>query len=166
MDISEILDNLGYLAAPLVVFFLFRLVKRIPQKWLRISAHIISVLVFIICGVALILDLLFLVTTERRPAIVSPDGKHFAVIYWTNVIFDHNYVAVAHISIRSRCNPIATEVFADGVVARSLPDLLNDPEVRWLDGRHLLISSRSNGKVGNCPPGSNRFKGIEVLCRE
>jgi hypothetical protein len=166
MDISEIWNNLGYLAAPLIVFVFFRFAKRVPRKWLRISARIGCVLLFIICGLGLIGDAFDLAMTVRRPVIVSPDGKHVAVACWKWVIFDVNYVAEAHVSVRSRFNPIATEVFADGVVARSLPELHNEPEVRWLDDHRLLISSRNDGLIKDCSPGPSRIVGIEVLCRK
>jgi hypothetical protein len=167
MDISEIWDNLGYLVAPIVAFLLFRLARRIPRNWLRISARAVAIVFFLIAGVALICEGYWLFClTERRPAIFSPDGRHVAVTRWTVVLFDVNYLAEAHISIRSRFNPFAKEVFADQVVTRLLSDLLKDPDVRWLDDHRLLISSRSDGQVKDCSPGPSRIDGIEVLCQK
>ena len=167
MDISEIWNNLGYLAAPIIAFVLFRLARRIPRKRLRISASTMTIRFFLIAGLALVGEGISLFYwTIRRPVIVSPDRKHVAVVCWTGVLFDETYTAAAHISVRSRFSPIATEVFSEGVGARTLPDLLNDPAVRWLDDHRLLISSRNDGQVKDCFPGPSRIDGIEVLCQK
>jgi hypothetical protein len=167
MDISEIWDNLGYLAAPLVAFFLFHFARRIPREWLRIPVRFVCVLLIMIAVLALAAEGCWVLCwTTRRPAIVSPDGRHVALACWTGVIFDVNYVAAAHVSVRSRFSPIATEVFADQVVARSLPDLLNDPEVRWLDDHRLLVSTGKSGQIKGCSPGPSGVAGIQILCQE
>jgi hypothetical protein len=167
MDISEIWNNLGYIAAPLAALLLFRLARRMPRKWLRISARTGAMALFLIAGLALLIDGYWLLgRTVRRPAIVSPDGRHIAVARWTGVLFDENYVAEAHVSIRSRFSPIAKEVFTDQVIARLLSDLPNDPEVRWLDWHRLLISSKKDGEIADCSPKPNLLDGIEVFCQK
>src|ERR1035441_1377404 len=134
MDISEIWNHLGYLAPPIVALILFVLSRRIPHKWVRIPARVGSIMLFLIAGFVLFIDGCELITaTARRPGIISPDGKHVALTYWVlvgAVGFDH-----VHISVRSRYNPAATEVFTG--LANNTP---NDPEVRWLDDHRLLIS--------------------------
>jgi hypothetical protein len=167
MDISEVWNNLGYLAAPLLAILLFCLARRIPRKWLRVSTCAGAIVLFLISGIALLAagyELMY--GTVRHPMIVSPDGKHVAVAYWGGVLFDENYVAEVHVSVRSRFSPIATEVFKGQVITRLLSDLPNDPEVRWLDGHRLLISRRIKGKNKDCSPGPSRVAGIEVLCQE
>lgn len=166
MDISEIWDNLGYLAAPLAALLIFLLARRIPRKWLRIFVRTTAIVLLLISGLTLVVALLDFARSVRIAAIVSPDGKHVAVARWTGGLFDENYSAEAHVSVRSRFSPIATEVFSNGVVARSLPDLLNDPEVHWLDRNRLLISNGTGGQIKSCSPGTNRVEGIEVLCKE
>jgi hypothetical protein len=113
----------------------------------------------LIAGFALFLDGCELATsTARRPGIISPDGKHVAVVRWfLPGAMGSNYI---HVSIRSRFSPIATEVESDG------GDPSDDPDVRWLDNHRLLISYWVKGKIEACSPGPDKVKGIEVLCQK
>jgi hypothetical protein len=167
VDISEIWNNLGYLAAPILAILLFLFARRMPRKWLRISARSGAIVLFLISGLALLADGLDLFSrTVRRPAIVSPDGKHVAVANWTGVVFDENYAAYAHISVRRRFSPLATEVYTGEVVTRRYSDISNDPQLYWLDGHRLLISTSKNSEIKDCSKGPKRVDGIEILCRE
>ncbi len=83
MDISEIWDNLGYLAAPLAALLIFLLARRIPRKWLRIFVRTTAIVLLLISGLTLVVALLDFARSVRIAAIVSPDGKHVAVARWT-----------------------------------------------------------------------------------
>jgi hypothetical protein len=159
MDISEIWNNLVFLAAPAVALVLIILAHRIPRKLVRIPAYAGSILLFLIAGFVLFLDGCELTTsTARRPGLISPDGKHVVVVRWfLPGAMGGNY---AHVSIRSRFSPVATEVESgEG-------DPPNTPDVRWLDNRRILISYWEKGQIKACSPGPNRVEGIEVLCQE
>jgi hypothetical protein len=167
MDISEIWDNLGFIITPILASLIYIFARRIPRRSLRIFASACAAIIFLISGIALLaVGYYRLVLTVRCPAVVSPDGKHVAVTYWDGVIWDEEYVARAHVSIRSRYSPIAEEVFADQVVKHLLSDISKDPEVQWLDRHQLLISSKRDGQIRDCSPRRSRIDGIEVLCRQ
>jgi hypothetical protein len=101
IDISEVWNNLGFLLALVVALFLLFMALRVPKKWIRIPAIGFGALFVVIAGLALLLDGYFLLaSTARRPGLVSPDGKHVAVVRWDlvgAVGLDH-----VHVSIRSR----------------------------------------------------------------
>jgi len=166
IDISEIWSNLVYLVAPFTTLYLLFAASRIQRRWLRLVAVGLSFGSTILVAVASVfMGYLFFGATVRSPATISPDGKHVAIAYWTHVIFDENYVALAHISVRSRYSLVAKEVFTCQVISSSESGLRNDPEVRWLDSRRLLISNKKSS-LARCPSESLKVDGIEVLCQE
>jgi len=167
MDISEIWNNLGYFTAPLITIPLFFLSRRIHRKWLRLALCSGAVLLLLISGIFLLIDGFWLMKmTVRRPSVVSPDGRHIAVALWTGVIWDENCAANAHIFVRDRYSPIASEVYTHEVVQRQCSDITKVPAFRWLDDHHLLVSKSDNGQIKDCSPGSIIVDGIEILCQE
>jgi hypothetical protein len=167
MDISEIWNHLVYFAAPFIAILLFLFTRRIHRKWLRLTLCSGAILLFLISSLILLIDGFWLMKmTVRRPSVVSPDGKHVAVALWTGVIWDENCAANAHIFIRRRFSPIASEVYTHEVVQRECTDITKVPAFRWLDDHRLLVSRSDNGQIKDCSPGSIIADGIEILCQE
>ena len=159
MDVSEIWDNLVYLVIPVVALLLFLWSRRIRRRWLRILARTFSFLVFLLGGVALLLDGYSLAScTGRKPGVMSQNGRHVAVIYW--VLTGATGSDHVHVSVRSRFSPVSTEVFNGSA---QYPD---QPKVRWLDDHRLLISYWERGAIMACSPTSSVSKDIQVLCQE
>jgi hypothetical protein len=159
-DISEIWSHLGFVLAPAAGIFLVILCGRLKKKWMRYTGLTLAVSLSLIAILALLADCYFtLESTARIPNIVSPDGKHVAIVNWTlmgAVGFDH-----VHISIRPSYWPFAKEV--ESGFAEQPP---RNPAVRWLDNQHLLIVYYDKGKIEPCNLSSEAIDGIEVLCQQ
>jgi hypothetical protein len=97
-------------------------------------------------------------STVRRSGIISPNGRYVAVTRWfLPGAVGSNYV---HVSVRSRFSPIATEVDSGPA------DPPDEPQVRWLDDHHLLITYWDKGQIEKCSAGPNKVENIEVLCKQ
>lgn len=136
MDISEVWRNSGFLIAPLLALFLLRRSRRISTLLMRRVATASASLFLALSALALMLDGCELEScTARRPGIVSPDGKHVAIVTW--------FLDGARVDLRSRYLPWGTRVYRGrGEIPINAADP-GDPVVTWTDAHHLWISSGS-----------------------
>jgi len=164
MDLSEewriAIKGLEYVVAFGMVGGGFYLAYRLRRRWMRFLIFGSSTFVAVVVGLALWFDLSFVEGSRMRgPILLSPDGRHVAVVYW--VMSGAVGTDQVHVSVRTRHDPFATEVFAG--MAQSPP---NDPDIRWTDDHHLLISYWKQGKVTECQPEGFTNDGVAVMCQE
>ena len=159
-DISEVWNSCGYLVAPAIASVLLCASLKIHRRWLRIASSGISVLLLLVSGIVLFMGAYFDISdTMRIPNLISPDGKHVAVVTWTlvgAVGFDH-----VHVKVRHRYSPFAKEV--ETGLAQQPPE---DPVVRWIDSKSLLISYWKNGQISPCDLNRRTVEGITILCQQ
>jgi hypothetical protein len=158
VDISEIWDNLEFIAAFVIAVVLIILSLRIRRLWLRYSALALASLVLVIVsGITFIIGCDMVVSNARIPAIASPDRKHIAIVrWWLPGALGSDMV---HVSIRHAYSPIAVEVEKGDA---SPPD----PKVEWLDDHRLLITYWDKGQIRPCSDKGSRVEGIEVFCKD
>ena len=162
MDISEVWRHLGYFLVPLLALFCLVISKRISKVWLRRTARVFSSLFLALSTLVLMLDGCGLVgCTARKPALVSPDGKHVAIVTWG--LQGATGADYARVDVRSRYLPWSTRVYRGsgfGPVNAADPGI---PEVTWIDAHHLRVSSQGNSaaRILEC---AARVDDISILC--
>jgi hypothetical protein len=167
MDISEAVAFSKFLLPLAVSWMIYRIAKRVRHRGLRISIKTI-VSVFFGCSAVLVLLLLLVQAgcSRRVPPIYSPDGRHVALLrYALQGALGDDYATV---DLRSRWIPWAETVYS-GVGSWDFKNTKPlDPEVRWLDGAHLLIRYYDNGsgEEGRGAPVTckNRIGDVQIIC--
>ena len=85
-DISEIGSNLGFIFAPVACILCLLFCSRLKRRWLKYLSIILFGIFSMIALLSLIADCYFeLRSSARIPGILSPDGKHVALVRWVLV---------------------------------------------------------------------------------
>ena len=140
MDISEVLAYSELLVPVAASWMVFRLAGRIRFQLLRASIRVLAS-VALAAGMVLIfgLSVIELGCSKQGSSIYSRDGQHLAILSYTlQGALGDDYATV---SVRSRWIPRAQTVYNGVGVWDFKQHRPADPEVRWLDGSHLLIRS-------------------------
>jgi len=165
IDISEIWDNAGVLAAFLLSAGLVVLSIRLRRRWIRVSAVVLASFVFVVVsGVTFFVGCDVARSNTRIPPIPSPDRRHVAVIrWWLPGALGHDMV---HISIRKPYSLFASEVlYGTGEPPEAAGGEPN-PKVEWIDSRTLAIIYSEKASLKPCSPTAKPVDGIRVLCRD
>jgi hypothetical protein len=159
MVVSEFLPFVNLLLFAAVGWTIFWLSKRIHSSWLRIPIRAIASTVgFLGAAVLVMLSVFEPSCTKHASPIKSPDGRHVAVLSFAmQGALGDDY---ANVGVRPWWSPRAQNVYK-GVGAwdfeKGQPF---DPEVHWLDSRHLLI------RYGiGLPVCRSRLGEIEIVCQ-
>jgi hypothetical protein len=161
MDISEVLAFSKFLLPLAVSWMIFRIAKRVRYRWLRISIKTVAS-AFLICSVFLVFLLLMVSVgcSKRATPMYSPDGRHVAVrTYMFQGALGYDYATVY---LRSRWIPWAKTAYSGVGIWDFSSDKPSEPQVRWLDGMHLLIKYHDHpGATATCV---NRIEEVQIVC--
>ena len=161
VDISELPFYVVVLLVLVAFVVVFLLANRSSRRWLRWPAQggatIGAILTVFVLGFSVLGEY---ACTARAPLAYSPDGKHVAVMTWG--LQGATGADIASVKIRHRYSPFYTTVYS-GLGAAGNPAVHStDPQVRWLDNRHLLIRYQEwSGYSQIC---ASNGSGIEVVC--
>jgi hypothetical protein len=167
MDISELWSFCKFLLPLAAACMVYRIARRLHRRWLQVSIKTVASALFV--G-SVILALLVVLSsagcTRHAPPISSPDGRHIALLrYALQGALGDDYATV---ELRSRWTPWAESVYSGLGNWDFKNDKPGDPEVRWLDGTHLLIRYYDDrtGKEGRGGPATclKRIGEVQILC--
>jgi hypothetical protein len=163
MDISEGLKPLAVLIVLMGLAAVFVFGRRVKSAWLRIPLRGMSIIGAVLTSLLLALFMLGqYACTARIPVSYSPDGKYAAILTWGlqgALGWD-----MAHIGVRQRWSPYARTVY-DGPGTSNIPGgRVTDPQVRWLDNKHLLVRYLDHGSGYEQTCTTHVFD-VDVICQ-
>ena len=162
MDISDLPFYVVVLLVLSAFLFFFFFAKRLSTRWLRWPVRGgMGTGTFLTTSLLLLSILGEFDCTARAPAIFSSDGKHVAVQRWG--LQGALGADFATVKVRHRYSPFFQKVYSGPGYPPGPFSPDRDPQVRWLDNRHLLIRYHDWGYEydQSCAP---RASGVDIIC--
>ena len=168
MDVSELLPILGALIVVVLAAACFRRLRLLPNRRNRLLLRTLTGAVGVVFLLAGLAALWFDTSYTRRLApVISPDGRHRALVSYT--VGDGSGTDQAEVAIRASWSPYAHGIYA-GPAHFDPHARTPEPEVTWLDSSHLSIRFHTyvgnNGVLGAPQGCAAAAEGITIVCEE